>query len=93
MAKKKPAKKSAKKAPARAVKARAGRAAPSQSQKNAFMPPKAQAQKLRSLYPAIKPYNSGFLKVTDGHELYFEECGNPEGKPALMVHGGPGVRS
>jgi proline iminopeptidase len=43
-----------------------------------------------SLYPAIEPYRSGRLVVTDGHELYFEECGNPDGKPALMVHGGPG---
>jgi proline iminopeptidase len=94
MAKKKPAQKSAKKSaqksPARAVKARAGRAAPSQSQKNAFTPPKAGAQKLRALYPPIKPYNSGFLPVSDGHELYFEESGNRNGKPAVFLHGGPG---
>ena len=44
----------------------------------------------RRLYPPIKPYNSGFLKVSDLHEVYFEECGNREGKPAVFLHGGPG---
>ena len=95
MAQKKTAKKSVKKtarrrAPARGTKARAGRAAASRSQKNAFSPPQTPVQKLRSLYPAIKPYNSGFLPVSDGHELYFEECGNRKGKPAVFLHGGPG---
>jgi len=42
------------------------------------------------LYPEIEPYHVGRLEVSDGHELYFEECGNPEGLPALIVHGGPG---
>ena len=46
---------------------------------------------LRTLYPAIKPYASGMLRVSDEHELYYEECGNPKGKPALFVHGGPGA--
>lgn len=45
----------------------------------------------RTLYPAIKPYRTGYLKVADVHEIYFEECGNPQGKPALFVHGGPGA--
>jgi proline iminopeptidase len=45
----------------------------------------------RTLYPAIKPYRTGYLRVSDVHELYFEECGNPKGKPALFVHGGPGA--
>lgn len=44
----------------------------------------------RSLYPAIEPYNSGYLMVSDNHELYYEECGNPQGKPAVLLHGGPG---
>jgi proline iminopeptidase len=44
----------------------------------------------RELYPDIEPYNSGWLKVPGGHEIYFEECGLPGGKPALIVHGGPG---
>jgi proline iminopeptidase len=41
-------------------------------------------------YPLIEPYNSGFLDVGDGHQIYWEECGNPSGKPALVLHGGPG---
>jgi proline iminopeptidase len=43
------------------------------------------------LYPAIKPYDSGYLRVSEEHELYYEQCGNPAGKPALFVHGGPGA--
>ena len=42
------------------------------------------------LYPPIEPYATGRLAVGDGHELYWEECGNPAGKPAVFVHGGPG---
>jgi proline iminopeptidase len=45
----------------------------------------------RTLYPAIKPYRTGYLRVSDVHEIYYEECGNPKGKPALFVHGGPGA--
>lgn len=44
----------------------------------------------RGLFPEVEPYNSGMLPVGDGHEVYFEECGNPAGKPALFLHGGPG---
>src|SRR5262249_24160684 len=44
----------------------------------------------RQLYPDIEPYNSGWLKVSATHQIYFEECGSPGGKPALIVHGGPG---
>ena len=44
----------------------------------------------RELYPEIEPYESGRLRVDDVHEIYWEQCGNPEGKPALFVHGGPG---
>lgn len=46
---------------------------------------------LRGLYPAIEPYNTGYLRVSDEHEIYYEECGNPKGKPAVFVHGGPGA--
>ncbi|WP_432773162.1 prolyl aminopeptidase [Francisella salimarina] len=42
------------------------------------------------LYPEIEPFNQEFLKVSDIHTIYFEECGNPSGKPALFIHGGPG---
>jgi proline iminopeptidase len=45
----------------------------------------------RPLYPPIEPYRTGRLEVGDGHSLYWEQCGNPDGKPALMLHGGPGA--
>jgi proline iminopeptidase len=44
----------------------------------------------RTLYPAIEPYRTGRLVVDAPHDLYFEECGNPEGQPVVFVHGGPG---
>lgn len=44
----------------------------------------------QGLYPPIVPYAQGRLQVSGGHEIYFEQCGNPRGKPALLVHGGPG---
>ena len=47
-------------------------------------------QQRRTLYPVIEPYKSGHLDVGDGHSLYWELCGNPEGKPAVFLHGGPG---
>ncbi|SFW81780.1 prolyl aminopeptidase [Amycolatopsis australiensis] len=43
------------------------------------------------LYPEIEPYEHGLLDVGDGHRIYWETCGNPDGKPALVVHGGPGT--
>lgn len=42
------------------------------------------------MYPPIEPYEHGMLDVGDGDRVYWETCGNPDGKPALMVHGGPG---
>ena len=45
---------------------------------------------LRSFYPEIAPYCSGRLRVSDLHELHFEEAGNPAGKPVIVLHGGPG---
>ncbi|WP_351226276.1 prolyl aminopeptidase [Streptomyces sp. NPDC002133] len=42
------------------------------------------------LYPTIEPYEKGMLDVGDGNLVYWEACGNPDGKPALVVHGGPG---
>lgn len=44
----------------------------------------------RTLYPELSPYRSGRQRVDDLHEIYWEESGNPEGKPAVFVHGGPG---
>jgi proline iminopeptidase len=45
---------------------------------------------LKSLYDPIEPYDIGRLKVSAIHELYYEQCGNPNGKPAVFLHGGPG---
>jgi proline iminopeptidase len=45
----------------------------------------------RTLYPPIEPYRTGRLDVGDGHELYWEQCGNPDGKPVIFLHGGPGA--
>ncbi|MFF4254550.1 prolyl aminopeptidase [Streptomyces sp. NPDC001663] len=41
-------------------------------------------------YPQIEPYDHGMLDVGDGNRVYWETCGNPHGKPALVLHGGPG---
>jgi proline iminopeptidase len=41
-------------------------------------------------FPHIEPYDSGMLDGSDGHQVYWECCGNPAGKPALYLHGGPG---
>ncbi|MBO0867265.1 MAG: prolyl aminopeptidase [Micromonosporaceae bacterium] len=41
-------------------------------------------------YPPIGPYDSGFIDTGDGNRIYYEQLGNPQGKPALQVHGGPG---
>ncbi|MFP5404880.1 MAG: alpha/beta fold hydrolase [Gammaproteobacteria bacterium] len=45
---------------------------------------------LVQLYPPIEPFDSGLLDVGDGHQLYWELCGKPAGKPAVFLHGGPG---
>ena len=45
----------------------------------------------KGLYPPITPYSSGYLRVSPLHELYYEECGNPQGKPVVFLHGGPGA--
>ncbi len=42
------------------------------------------------LYPPLEPFRTGYLTVTGGHEIYYEECGNPNGKAVVFVHGGPG---
>src|SRR5258706_2556510 len=43
-----------------------------------------------SFYPDIQPYRSGYLQVSPTHSLYYEESGNPHGKPVVFLHGGPG---
>lgn len=45
---------------------------------------------MTKLYPEIVPYDHGFLDVGDHNQIYWETCGNPHGKPAIVLHGGPG---
>jgi proline iminopeptidase len=81
--KRKPAKKSAAKRPA------SGKSPRKQAAPARKVPPTgARAQ--GDFYPPIKPYNKGFLRVSPLHELYYEESGNPNGKPVVFLHGGPG---
>ena len=42
-----------------------------------------------TLFPPIEPFNNGFME-RDSHQIYYEQCGNPNGKPAVFLHGGPG---
>ena len=69
--------------------ARASIAAPSVARN----PAPAPVPQRRELYPAIEPYSTGYLRVSEIHELYYEESGNPAGKPAIFLHGGPGAGS
>jgi proline iminopeptidase len=50
----------------------------------------ASPRKAGDFYPPINPYNTGHLKVSPIHEIYYEESGNPKGKPVVFLHGGPG---
>ncbi len=45
---------------------------------------------MTELYPPLEPYANGFLRVSDLHEIYWEQCGNPDGVPIIVLHGGPG---
>lgn len=45
---------------------------------------------MQELFPEIEPYRTGRLRVPELHDLYYEECGNPHGRPILFLHGGPG---
>jgi proline iminopeptidase len=45
---------------------------------------------LKTLYDPIEPFDTGRLKVSPIHEIYYEQCGNPQGKPVVFLHGGPG---
>jgi proline iminopeptidase len=46
---------------------------------------------IRTLYPEIEPYDSGHISVSNLHQLYYEQCGNPNGSPVVFLHGGPGA--
>jgi len=52
------------------------------------IPTTGETNRMDHLYPPIEPYRSGSLSVDEGHTLYFEESGNPQGKPCVFVHGG-----
>ncbi len=43
------------------------------------------------LFPEIGPFETGYLPLTDGHVMYWEQVGNPRGRPVLFLHGGPGA--
>ena len=45
---------------------------------------------MRELYPPIEPYQKGTIQVSELHQVYFEQVGNPQGKPIVFLHGGPG---
>lgn len=49
-----------------------------------------QRQATSSLYPPIDPYDQRMLDVGQGHQVYVEQCGNPDGIPVVVLHGGPG---
>ena len=49
-----------------------------------------QKRAVQYLYPPIDPYDQRMLDVGDGHRVYVEQCGNPEGIPVIVLHGGPG---
>ncbi len=59
-------------------------AAPSYQQNTA-----SSSGELRDLYPPFESYDKNFLKVSDIHTIYYEQAGNPEGLPAIVLHGGP----
>jgi len=45
----------------------------------------------KTLYPAFEPCRTEYLRVSGLHRIYFDESGNPQGKPAVFLHGGPGA--
>ncbi len=46
---------------------------------------------MHELYPELQPFDTGTLRVDERHALYYEQCGNPDGKPVVLLHGGPGA--
>jgi proline iminopeptidase len=58
--------------------------------RNALAPAVSAAQNRRGLFPETEPFNSGWISTGGPHEIFFEECGRPDGKPCVILHGGPG---
>jgi proline iminopeptidase len=52
--------------------------------------PSGDSEEELDLWPEIEPFRTDYLKVSDTHEIYYELCGNPDGKPVFVLHGGPG---
>ncbi len=50
----------------------------------------SQKRAVQYLYPAIEPFDTRMIEVGDGHTIYVEQCGNPQGIPVIVLHGGPG---
>ena len=80
-------------APKATARASAARASATARASIAAPSPAPTAPQRRELYPAIEPYSTGYLRVSEIHEIYYEESGNPAGKPAIFLHGGPGAGS
>ena len=49
-----------------------------------------QKSAVSHLYPPIDPFDQRMLDVGDGHKIYVEQCGHPQGMPVVVLHGGPG---
>lgn len=58
-----------------------------------WFPSLANSKERAVFYPEIQPFKTGFLKVSDIHEIYYELSGSPKGKPVVFLHGGPGAAS
>ena len=58
---------------------------------NQVIPVSTMKDPVTWLYPPIEPYRTGKLQVSSVHEIYFEESGNPSGKPVIFLHGVPAV--
>ena len=59
-------------------------------ERNTPQPAVSAAAHRRGVYPDNEPFAAGWLPPSDGHEVFYEECGNPRGKPCVILHGGPG---
>ena len=49
-----------------------------------------QDTSIKELFPEIEPFHSEWLEAKDGHSIYVEQSGNPDGQPIVFLHGGPG---
>ena len=61
------------------------------AEKEGVDPPLSLRTPLIDLFPPLTPYSTGFLAVDDIHNLYWEQSGNPDGVPVILLHGGPGA--